>query len=220
MTGPLAIDHLFLFVDPDGAAIRSLEQAGLVESYRRGHPGQGTANVCYCFDNAYVELLWVTDLGELNSPGTARTRLAQRADWRRNGSCPFGIALRGDSPLPFETWDYRPLYLPPGMAIPVALSSEDPRQPLMFRSPGNSRPDQWPDGSAADRQRGAGLAAITGMELAFPRAVRPSADLRAIESLGLLTIREGADAYAITLALSRTDGSPGHSLNLPELSLS
>lgn len=48
----LELDHIFVFIRPDGPEAARLEAIGLVESYRRDHPGQGTSNVCYCFENA------------------------------------------------------------------------------------------------------------------------------------------------------------------------
>jgi hypothetical protein len=48
------IDHLFVFVEPPATEAAELEQAGLRESFRRRHPGQGTTNACFCFDNAYL----------------------------------------------------------------------------------------------------------------------------------------------------------------------
>jgi hypothetical protein len=50
-THRLEIDHLFVFIEPDGPEIEALRRLGLVETYRRAHPGQGTANVCFAFDN-------------------------------------------------------------------------------------------------------------------------------------------------------------------------
>lgn len=58
MEASLALDHLFVFVEPGAPERAALERAGLRESFRRRHPGQRTANVCFCFDNAYLELLW------------------------------------------------------------------------------------------------------------------------------------------------------------------
>ena len=55
------IDHILMFVEADGLEIDNLASLGLVQTYRRIHPGQGTQNVCYCFDNLFLELLWVND---------------------------------------------------------------------------------------------------------------------------------------------------------------
>jgi len=82
MTSDLELDHIFFFVRPGGREAGALARAGLREAYRRRHPGQGTANVCYAFDNAFLELLWVEDWDEINSPAVARTKLAERAEWQ------------------------------------------------------------------------------------------------------------------------------------------
>ncbi|HSV28185.1 MAG TPA: VOC family protein [Candidatus Omnitrophota bacterium] len=186
-----ALCHIFVFV-PTG----QIPDCGLTESFRRAHPGQGTANACFCFDNAYLEVLWVEDWNDVRSPPIAATRLAERADWRQGGASPFGIALRTD--LPFPAWPYRPPYLPPGMAIPVATDSEDPRQPFLFRSPGSTRPDQWTDGRAGNRQAPAGLSEIVNLRLTMPDTPGPA--LMALAERGLLSVHRGAHRLDITLS--------------------
>ncbi len=85
------IDHVFVFPrDPAGLLVR-LEGFGLEVSFRREHPGQGTANFCYCFDNTYLELLWVNDATAGQDPGVARTALIQRGSGNAS-ACPIGIA--------------------------------------------------------------------------------------------------------------------------------
>jgi hypothetical protein len=220
------IDHLFVFVEPPATEAAELEQAGLRESFRRRHPGQGTTNACFCFDNAYLELLWVVDLAEMAAPAVARTGLAGRADWRRTGGSPFGIALRtaaDDEAVPFETWDYRAPFLPEGLSIPVARSSDDPCQPFLFRSPGSLRPDAWTDGRAGLRQRPAGLAEITGVHLEFPIGASPADDYRWLADAGLLTFGRGAAGHRMVLTLSYSVGShsaggPPRRLSLPDFS--
>lgn len=222
----LHLCHVFVFVEPEAPQAAVLERAGLRESYRRAHPGQGTANRCYVFDNAYLELLWATDDRELASPAVAPTGLRERADWRRTGACPFGIALRTEPPeapfpfegWPFECWEYRAPFLPPGLTIPVARSSADPRQPFLFRSPGSTRPDRWTDGRGGDRQRAAGLAEIAAIRMTLPPGVQPSADLRRLESLGLIAVAGdgGADGPRLCLTFSSVHGGPPRRLSLPD----
>jgi hypothetical protein len=55
---PVELDHIFLMVRPGALEASGLARAGLCESFRRDHPGQGSSNLCYCFDNAHLELLW------------------------------------------------------------------------------------------------------------------------------------------------------------------
>lgn len=218
MTG-LALCHVFVFVEPEAPEAKQLDDLGLRENCRRDHPGQGTANVCYCFDNAYLELLWVTDQAAVSSPIISRTGLAERADWQNNGANPFGIALRGINPAPYPTWDYTPPYLPDGVSIPVALSSDDPSQPLLFMSPGNARPDQWKDGRAGERQHAAGLREITALELTLAQGVAPSQNLRTLEDLGILALADNKAGIKPTLVLSisQSNGGPDLRLELPTM---
>jgi Glyoxalase-like domain len=71
----MEIDHIFMFIEPDGPELNQLKSLGLVETYRREHPGQGTANACFCFDNMFVELLWMVDPTEALSTLIVRTDL-------------------------------------------------------------------------------------------------------------------------------------------------
>lgn len=202
--------HVFVFVEDRAAAERALAACGLVESFRRSHDGQGTANLCACFDNAYLELLWPEDHAALISVSVARTRLAERSRWHENGASPFGIGLRGR--IPFPTWEYRPPFLPDGVGIAVALGSEDPRQPFLFRSPAEARPDQWTDGRAGKRQQAAGLAEITGLHLDLPVGASPA--LRTLAERGVLSLRPAVKPRML-LTVSRADGGQ-RVLSLPD----
>ena len=211
--------HIFMFVEPGAPERTALEKLGLRESYRRDHPGQGTSNVCYCFDNAFLELLWVTDPLAVSAPAIARTGLAERANWRTNGATPFGIALRGGRTALFPTWDYRPPYLPAGTSIAVAQSSSDATQPLLFMSPGTSRPDHWPDGRAGERQRAAGLREISALALVPANDQAPTADLKALEDAGILELEKAPTACGprLTMTLTSADDSPARRLELPAM---
>ena len=88
------IDHVFMLVEANGPEMDGMASLGLIETYRRPHPGQGTQNVCYCFDNLYLELIWVDDEEAVRSNGIQRTGLYERSLWRTKGTCPFGIAWR------------------------------------------------------------------------------------------------------------------------------
>lgn len=217
-----SIDHLFVFVAPGALEAAALTRLGLVESFRRAHPGQGTANVCFCFDNAYLELLWVADADEAATCALARCGLAARADWRRTGASPFGIALRSADPgaaAPFPCWDYAAPFLPAGMAIPVATAGDDPRQPLLFRSPGNARPDRWTDGRAGARQTVAGLAEIVSARLGFPEGVAPDPAFEMLAARGLIDLDRRGTAPTMELELSRANGGARACLRLPAFAL-
>ncbi|MGH6921971.1 MAG: VOC family protein [Geminicoccaceae bacterium] len=212
---PVELDHLFVMVRPGAPEAAALAGAGLYESFRRDHPGQGTTNLCYCFDNAYLELLWLDNPVEAPAPPAARLRLAERADWQTTGASPFGIALRTapDEVLPFATWHYAAPFLPAGASIPMAVASDDPRQPLLFRSPGSQRPDHWTNGRAGARQTSAGLAEIAHLRLDLPDRVCPAEPLTHLQEIGLLSLGS-APAHRMVLTLSRPARAPRH-LTLP-----
>lgn len=182
----MELDHLFVFVDGPSEAEEALTLLGLDETYRRVHPGQGTANVCCAFDDAYLELLWLTSPDEARSPRTARTRLFERAGWRETGCCPFGIAWRGSTDPLLDVWAYAPLYLPEGMTIEVAVDSDDPMQPMLFASPGKDPPAAWPPERRGRLQRGRGRSTLGAVTLRLPETCAPApALLLAADRLGI-----------------------------------
>lgn len=214
----MELDHVFMMIAQDGPEIARLEALGLVETYRRRHVGQGTANACYAVENFYLELLWVDDPEAARSPAIRRTGLFERSLWRRNGACPFGIAWRGDAPPDIETWPFRPPYLPDGVSIPVAVASDDPRQPMLFRSPATSPPIDWPAERRGALQSAAGLSTLASSRLTLPASVAPSSALDRLSAATALSLAAGSD-YALELTLRTGDGATRR-LFLPELELS
>jgi len=150
----IELDHIFWMVPKDEVArvVAKLSALGLKESYRRQHRGQGTSNICYCFENAFLEILWLEDEAEARSPAIERTKLADRALGNAN---PFGIAWRGDANVP--VWDFKPPYLPEGVSIPMAVASDDADLPLLFSFPGSKPPSEMPPERHGDMQKEAGF---------------------------------------------------------------
>ncbi len=118
------MDHAFIgcrALAPEGDALLRL---GFVEGSSNTHPGQGTANRRFYFDNFMLELVWVADPDEARNERTRRTRLWERCEVKDSQVSPFGIIFRSTStppaPAPFATWSYTPVYLPPGLAMQVA----------------------------------------------------------------------------------------------------
>jgi hypothetical protein len=118
------VDHAFIGCTtgaPEGDALLRL---GFIEGSGNTHPGQGTANRRFFFDNFMLELLWVADPVEVQNERTRRTRLWERIRAKDSQVSPFGIIFRPTgtppAPPPFATWSYTPAYLPPGLAMQVA----------------------------------------------------------------------------------------------------
>jgi hypothetical protein len=124
-----ALDHVFVMSSPGAAAeAEALAGRGIREGEANTHPGQGTACRRFFFGNAYLELVWVTDPEEAQSELTAPTHLFERWSERDRGACPFAVIGRPADPArsteaPFETWAYRPRYLPPNAAIGLAVET-------------------------------------------------------------------------------------------------
>ncbi len=204
---------MFIFcTEGDGLANRLLS-LGFAESYRRRHPGQGTENTCFCFDNAFVELLSVNDEVEISSPSISRTGLFERSRHLELGTCPFGIAWRGN--FSTSTWPYRPSYLPPHMAIDVATDGDDPHQPMMFRSPGETPPSSWPTERRGNLQQLAGFESIRIRGLVMPANTSPSPTLQLLaQNLGF-AISNADRRYRIDLEIVQSLGRTPIVITLP-----
>jgi hypothetical protein len=207
----MRLDHIFLFVDDLEAAEALGRSIGLTETYRRNHAGQGTANICYCFENAFLELLFLTEASDASSPAIARTGLLQRAGWRQLGTCPIGIAWRLDqqetSPS-FATWPFRPPYLRETMHIPVAVESDDLAAPLLFQSPGTEPPAEWPPERRGMLQKASGLRSIAKVLLTSPRGFEPGPVLTTMLAATGCVCEEGnGHEWRMRLLLTRDDGS-------------
>lgn len=204
---------MFIFcTHGDGLADRLLS-AGFVETYRRRHPGQGTENACFCFDNAFVKLLWMNDEAEIRSPSIARTALFERSRHLELGTCPFGISWRGYSSI--STWPYRPPYLPPPMAIDVATDGDDPHQPMMFKSPGDSPPSSWPTERRGNLQRHAGFQSIRIQDFVMPASMSPSPTLRLLAQNLDFAISKAVRRYRIDLEIAQSNGKMPTVISLP-----
>ena len=119
--GAIELDHVFICVDRGAPEAERLIEFGLCEGAPNVHPGQGTANRRFFFQNAMLELLWVEDLQEAQSSRTAPTLLWERWSGRQSGACPFGIIARpantGTTTVPFPSREYQPEWLAPDLKI-------------------------------------------------------------------------------------------------------
>jgi hypothetical protein len=119
---PLELDHFFVCTSPGAPAAEELIGFGLREGDPNTHPGQGTVCRRFSFLNAMIELVWVSNPAEAQSPSTRPTLLWERWSSRDSGASPFGICVRPTSNLPlgaaprdgdpFAGWAYKPSYLP------------------------------------------------------------------------------------------------------------
>lgn len=211
------IDHVFVFATEGDDLVERLHSLGLVETYRRAHPGQGTRNICYAFDNAYLEVLFLTSVDEAQSPAIRRTGLLERSLWREHGTSPFGIAWRpapGTLAAPdFAEWAYCPPYLPETLAIPVAVDGDDPHLPMVFRFPGAAAPITWPAERRGRLQHRAGFATLSDVEISLPATTQAGPSLRWLAAQGVLGLSQGS-ATGSAMSMVLTAGATGRSLRL------
>lgn len=216
--GYMELDHIFVLTTADTPELTALLALGLVPTYRREHRGQGTANVCFCFDNAFLELLWVTSPHETESPSVARMQLGRRGAWRQTGASPFGLAWRVDPGANpgIATWSCAPPYLPAGVAIEVAEDSDDVRQPLMFSFPGARAPREWPSARRGTLQQGAGYERLEVTSLALTRGCVPSPSLRRLAAaIGMSVETSATPTTEIELRLHGHAEVPERRLRFP-----
>jgi hypothetical protein len=182
----LALDHIFVMCDAGAPELSALEAIGLDGPPRRStHAGQGTANACVVFENAFLELVWVHDEHEARSPVTAPTRLWDRWAARGAGACPFGIGLRpeapGDAP-PFATWPYRPSYLPAGLSIDMATDLPLGEPELFFLASARPRPDF----RELAARHAAAFGPLTAVTIELPGAAALSPACAAVQAAGVV----------------------------------
>src|SRR5258706_2610515 len=131
----MELDHIVVCASVDAPEAARLIDFGLTEGSANIHPGQGTANRRFFFSNAMIELLWVHNQSEAQSPATRPTHLWERWVGRTTGACPFGFCFRPkpshDGKLPFPAWEYRPNYLPAPLCMHIGTNSETLSEPML-----------------------------------------------------------------------------------------
>jgi hypothetical protein len=222
---PFELDHFFICANLDAPEAAQLAALGLTNGPSAIHRGQGTANRCFVFNNAYLELIWVHDDAEACSPVTERVRLFERWKGRAGAACPFGICLRpshasssialerkGDRP--FAGWDYVPQYVSASQPIYVGDNCENLAEPMLFFIESATRPDSWP--RQATLQHDLGVREVTRLRWSRPADTTLSPALQAVVDAGCLDIEVG-NAHALTISFDHEATGQSASLapNLP-----
>jgi hypothetical protein len=180
----LEVDHAFIGCAKGAPEADALLRLGFVESPGNTHPGQGTANRRFFFENFMLELLWVSDPAEVQNDRTRRTRLWDRCEHRDSAISPFGIIFRPSGapapPAPFPTWDYAPIYLPQGITMQVAEGTTLQEPELFYLS--FLRPAE----RGSDIKHAPPIRRICGLSVGVRGSAELSAASRCAEGQGLL----------------------------------
>ncbi len=194
----LELDHVIVCCDAGAPEAAALIAAGLLEGSSNVHLGQGTANRRFFFRNAYLELLWVSDLDQARREPARRTRLWERWLRRAQGACPFGVALRpidveADEAPPFPTWAYHAPYLPKQVSIGIALATPL-TEPEFLHLAFATKPESK---NREPMTHPAGFAQLTGVRIGVPSGVH-SAAAKAASASGFVAFFED-DRYVMEL---------------------
>lgn len=180
------LDHVFVCCAVGAPEADLLVHRGLPEGPPNAHPGQGTSCRRFFFGNAYLEFLWVSD--PVDARREPRTGLWDRWSRRHSGASPFGIVL---SPTredvrepPFESWSYRPDYLPEGASIEVATGTT-PEEPALFAL-------LAPKG-AAERDASRGRPKVVLVEISLPSSAPLSAAAASVEAANVVRFQRGSE---------------------------
>ena len=198
--GAIELDHVFICVARSAPEAELLVEFGLCEGTSNVHPGQGTANRRFFFQNAMLELLWVEDPQEARSVQTAPTLLWDRWSGRQSGACPFGIIVRpantGMTAVPFPSREYRPEWLAPDLKIYLAPAGvQEPMwlfMPFLQRLHHEQRFVAHPNGARE----------ITKLTLTTPETLQ-SPPAHALVENAILSIREGTE-FLLAIELDRS----------------
>lgn len=189
---PLQLHHVYVCTSVGGAGAEDLVNAGLVEGTPNTHPGQGTANRRFFFESGFLELIWVHDEREAQSPLVAPTRLWDRWVERGGTANPFGLCFssrEGPGPvLPFSAWPYRPDYLSEGRCFLLADQQplSEPEVFVLSWPQGQSPPDTEP------KNHPLGLREMRGVSVGLADPASISGSLDAIRNAGLIEIHRSA----------------------------
>jgi len=184
------LDHVFICCACGAPEAEALLGRGFPEGSPNTHPGQGTANRRFFFADIYLELLWVANPIEARNERTQPTRLWERSQSR--SACPFGLVYRSGganiSP-PFETWPYRPVYLPPDVAIEFAIGTPLEEPELLFLP--FVRRSGSPESEPISRRFPAST--FRGVTVGRPSPLALSASAQQAQAAGMLSYRQTAE---------------------------
>ena len=183
----LEIDHVFVFVSVGAPEAEKLIAFGLSEGEPNTHPGQGTSNRRFFFNNLMIELLWVSDMHEVRSELTRPTMFWERWNGRDNTS-PFGLIFRlSNGEIPFEGWEYKPTYLPDGYSFFVGNNSGILNEPMIIQMPNIGR--RTPD-KRSRLHNISGFNSVSSLCVKMPQTSSPSSVLRSIGTLEKISFKE------------------------------
>lgn len=121
----MKIDHIFICSTDPERDTQILSDFGLTEGPPNTHPGQGTANKRFFFDNVYIEFLYIEHTENAQSAISRPSKLYERITQYSNDSniSPFGFGIypsdNGLKITDYNTWEYKPQFLHPPLKMDI-----------------------------------------------------------------------------------------------------
>lgn len=134
----IELDHIFILAQPNAPEADLLVAAGLIEGPSNRHPGQGTSNRRFFFQNTTLEFLYVHDADEAANGPAKNLRFNER--YSQADASPFGLIMRnvkGEAGIPYEGWRYCPDYFANNQCFHVGENSDILKEPLCICMPDN-----------------------------------------------------------------------------------
>ncbi|MEM7281175.1 MAG: hypothetical protein AAF438_06070, partial [Pseudomonadota bacterium] len=195
----------FILSKPGAPEADLIAALGFVEGPPNTHPGQGTANRRFFFQNFGLELLFVEDEKEARDGPAAGLRIPDRVT--HSGASPFGLIARhddGDDLEPFPSWRYYPQYFEAEQYFSVGSNSETLEEPLCV-----CMPKTLPDAPSNLRKPNSHLT-LASLQLSVPTN-QPSKALDAMVACDLVSLQLN---MAHHMVLVFNEGSSGNSKDL------
>lgn len=208
----LQLDHLFILVSPQAPEADALLDIGLLEGPSNAHPGQGTRNRRFFFNNTTLEFLFIHDIAEAMNGAGKRLQLMERAI-AADGS-PFGLIARWsdtDSEPQYPHWKYQPDYFPKPMSFFVGNNARNFAEPICICMPPSlPKSDKTPSPNNPDW-------VLTQLTLSVPGSL-PSETLSTFGECNLVTIKHNEDHH-VTLTFNNSALSKKHFFPDAQLSI-
>ena len=138
MSMSVELDHFFILCEANAPQAELVAALGLTEGSSNKHPGQGTSNRRFFFENTALEFLFVHDAVEAANGPAKGLRFHDRSS-NPNASS-FGLIMRTCAPeseVPFKGWKYCPEYIADDQCFFVGSNSDILEEPLCIVMPEN-----------------------------------------------------------------------------------
>ncbi len=195
----MEVDHIFICTERGAPEAEALKMFGLSEGSSNVHPGQGTANRRFFFNNIMLELLWLGNPEEAQTVLTKPTGLFERCSMTNKRISPFGVCFRpssrSETTAPFPAWKYSPAFFTKGQSAEIGKAPLN--EPLWFFIPFAKKLDLQERTEPLDHKTG--FREVTAIIVSIPNLTELSIPAKvANDSLDSFSIVSG-DSHLIEL---------------------